>query len=105
MGSYSWAPNYITGSPSAAFDACGVRAAVTNDPAAAASGMPGTALRLSRNKANILASSSTRYRIGAGLSPNPSLPTVNRRANIGGGMEARCFGLEQPIVVSANALS
>ncbi|MDR3663513.1 MAG: hypothetical protein P4L86_24545, partial [Mycobacterium sp.] len=87
MGSYSWAPNWITSPPPAGFDARGVRAGVSVDPTMAASGMPGSALGVSPNKADLLTSSSTRYRIGAGLSPNPTLPTVTPGTNIGAGME------------------
>ncbi|WP_280825323.1 hypothetical protein [Mycobacterium sp. OTB74] len=87
-GSYTFAPNIIAVPPPAGYDARGVRAAVTSDPSAAASGLPGSALGLSPNKANALTSSSSRYRIGAGLVPNPSLPTVNPGMNIGAGMEA-----------------
>jgi hypothetical protein len=86
-GSYQYYYNVIPVPPPAAFDARGVRAAVSNDPAAAASGLPGSALGLSPNKANMLTSSSTRYRIGAGSVANPSLPTVTPGTNIGAGME------------------
>ena len=88
MGSYTYAPNWITSPSPAGFDARGVRAGVTNDPSMAATGMPGSALGLSPNKANALTASSSRYRIGAGLVPNPALPTVNPGMNIGAGMEA-----------------
>jgi hypothetical protein len=88
MGSYTNAPNIIAVPPPVAYDARGVRAAVTSDPSAAASGLPGSALGLSPNKANALTSSSSRYRIGAGMVPNPSLPTVYPGMNIGAGMEA-----------------
>ncbi|MUM07997.1 hypothetical protein B5P44_24795 [Mycobacterium sp. CBMA 213] len=88
MGSYSFPANIIAVAPPAAFDARGIRAAAGIDPAMAANGMPGSALGLSSNKPNVLTSSSTRYRIGAGLSPNPTLPTVNPGINIGAGMEA-----------------
>ncbi|MGB8406146.1 MAG: hypothetical protein WCE30_18975 [Mycobacterium sp.] len=88
MGSYSWAPNYITSPPPVGFDARGIRAGITNDPAAAPTGMPGSALGVSPNKSNLLTSSSTRYRIGAGTVPNPSLPSVAPGTNVGAGMEA-----------------
>lgn len=87
MGSYTFAPNWITSPPPAAYDARGVRAAVSVDPSMAADGMPGSALGLSPNKSNMLTSSSTRYRVGAGLSPNPTLPSVAPGTNIGAGME------------------
>jgi hypothetical protein len=87
MGSYTFAPNWITSPPPAAYDARGVRAAASVDPAMNADGLPGSALGLSPNKANLLTSSSTRYRIGAGMSPNPTLPTVAPGTNIGAGME------------------
>ncbi|MDR3660639.1 MAG: hypothetical protein P4L86_09620 [Mycobacterium sp.] len=87
MGSYTFAPNWITSPPPVANDARGVRALASVDPTMAADGMPGSALGLGPNKANLLTSSSTRYRIGAGLSPNPTLPTVNPGTNIGAGME------------------
>ncbi|TLH49692.1 hypothetical protein C1S80_28770, partial [Mycolicibacterium aubagnense] len=64
-----------------------MRAAASVDPAMNADGLPGSALGLSPNKANLLTSSSTRYRIGAGMSPNPTLPTVAPGTNIGAGME------------------
>lgn len=88
MGSYSWPANIIAVAPPAAVDARGIRAAAGIDPIMSANGMPGSALGLSPNKANVLTSSSTRYRIGAGLSPNPTLPTVNPGMSIGAGMEA-----------------
>ncbi|MGB8402816.1 MAG: hypothetical protein WCE30_01930, partial [Mycobacterium sp.] len=88
MGNYSFPANIIPVYPPATVDARGIRATVSNDPTMAAQGMPGSALGLSPNKANILTSSSTRYRIGAGTSPNPALPTVNPGVNIGAGMEA-----------------
>ncbi|MDH6245090.1 hypothetical protein [Mycobacterium sp. OTB74] len=88
MGSYSFNPNIIPVGPPAGFDARGIRAAATNDPSAAASAMPGSTPGLSPNKANALTASSSRYRIGAGSSPNPSLPTINPGMNIGAGMEA-----------------
>lgn len=87
-GSYSYPYSIIAVPAPATTDARGVRAAATADPSATASGMPGSQLGLSPNKPNALTSSSTRYRIGAGSSPNPSLPTVNPGANIGAGMEA-----------------
>ncbi|MUL48910.1 hypothetical protein FZI85_20090 [Mycobacterium sp. CBMA293] len=87
MGSYSNLFNIIAVPPPAAFDARGIRATAGVDPAMAADGMPGSALGLSPNKANLLTSSSTRYRIGASLNPNPILPTVNPGTNIGAGME------------------
>ncbi len=87
MGSYSWPANIIAVAPPAAFDARGVRAAAGVDPAMAGDGMPGSALGLSPNKPNVLTSSSTRYRIGAGSSPAPTLPTVNPGTNVGAGME------------------
>lgn len=87
MGSYSNWFNIIAVAPPAAFDARGVRATAGVDPAMEADGMPGSALGLSPNKANALTSSSSRYRIGAGLSPNPTLPTVTPGTNIGAGME------------------
>ncbi|WGI32311.1 hypothetical protein [Mycolicibacterium aubagnense] len=88
MGSYSWPANIIPVPPPAAFDARGIRATVGVDPAMAADGMPASALGLSPNKANVLTSSSTRYRIGAGSSPAPTLPTVNPGINVGAGMES-----------------
>ncbi|MHA7662216.1 hypothetical protein [Mycolicibacterium sp. HS_4_1] len=94
MGSYTFAPNWITSPPPAAYDARGVRAAASVDPAMNADGLPGSALGLSPNKANLLTSSSTRYRIGAGMSPNPTLPTVAPGTNIGAGMEGSA--LEDP---------
>ena len=87
MGSYTFAPNWITSPAPAGFDARGVRAMAGVDPAMAASGMPGSALGLSPNKSNLLTSSSTRYRVGAGSSANPSLPTVAAGTNVGAGME------------------
>lgn len=87
MGSYTFAPNWITSPAPSGFDARGVRAVAGVDPAMAASGMPGSALGLSPNKSNLLTSSSTRYRVGAGSSANPSLPTVAPGTNIGAGME------------------
>lgn len=87
MGSYSNMFNIIAVPPPAAFDARGIRATAGVDPAMAANGMPGSALGLSPNKANMLTSSSTRYRIGAGMNPNPTLPTVSPGTNIGAGME------------------
>ncbi len=87
MGSYTFAPNWITSPPPAAYDARGVRASASVDPAMNADGLPGSALGLAPNKANLLTSSSTRYRIGAGMSPNPTLPTVAPGTNIGAGME------------------
>ena len=88
MGSYTFAPNWITSPPPAAYDARGVRAVAGVDPGGVASGMPGSALGLAPNKSNLLTSSSTRYRIGAGLSPAPTLPSVAPGTNIGAGMEA-----------------
>jgi hypothetical protein len=87
MGSYTFAPNWITSPAPTGFDARGVRAVAGVDPTMAANGMPGSALGLGPNKSNLLTSSSTRYRVGAGLSPNPSLPTVAPGTNIGAGME------------------
>ncbi|MEZ0052510.1 hypothetical protein ABIA30_003528 [Mycobacterium sp. MAA66] len=88
MGSYTFAPNWITSPPPVGFDARGVRAGITNDPAAATSGMPGSALGVSPNKSNLLTSSSTRYRIGAGMGPSTALPSVAPGTNVGAGMEA-----------------
>lgn len=85
-GSYSYPYSIIAVPAPATTDARGVRAAATVDPSATASGMPGSQLGSSPNKPNILTSSSTRYRVGAGSSPNPSLPTVNPGTNIGAGM-------------------
>lgn len=88
MGSYTFAPNWITSPPPVGYDARGVRAMASVDPAMNASGMPGSALGMSPNKSNLLTSSSTRYRIGAGMSPNPTLPSVAPGTNVGAGMEA-----------------
>ncbi len=87
VGNYTFAPNWITSPPPAAYDARGVRASASVDPAMNAEGLPGSALGLSPNKANLLTSSSTRYRIGAGMSPSTSLPAVAPGTNIGAGME------------------
>jgi hypothetical protein len=94
MGSYSFPANIIAVSPPAGFDARGVRAGVTNDSAMATDGLPGSALGLTANKPNALTSSSTRYRVDAGLSPNPTLPVVTPGTNVGAGMEAQV--LEDP---------
>lgn len=87
MGSYTFAPNWITSPAPAGFDARGVRAMAGVDPAMAATGMPGSALGLSPNKSNLLTSSSTRYRVNAGETASPSLPTVAAGTNVGAGME------------------
>lgn len=86
-GSYSFPYSIIAVPAPATTDARGIRAAATADPGAEASGIPGSQLGLSPNKPNALTSSSTRYRIGAGSNPSPSLPTVNPGTNIGAGME------------------
>lgn len=88
MGSYTFAPNWITSPAPSGLDARGIRATAGVDPAMAASGLPGSALGLSPNKANLLTSSSTRYRIGAGTTASPVLPSVAPGTNVGAGMEA-----------------
>jgi len=88
VGSYTFAPNWITSPAPSGLDARGVRATGGVDPAMEANGLPGSALGLSPNKANLLTSSSTRYRIGAGTSASPLLPAVAPGTNIGAGMEA-----------------
>jgi len=88
MGSYTFAPNWITSPAPSGLDARGIRATASVDPAMAANGLPGSALGLSPNKANLLTSSSTRYRIGAGTSASPVLPSVAPGTNVGAGMEA-----------------
>lgn len=87
MGSYTFAPNWITSPAPSGFDARGIKATASVDPTMAASGMPGSALGLPPNRSNLLTSSSTRYRVGAGETPSPSLPAVAAGPNIGAGME------------------
>ncbi|MBO0681328.1 hypothetical protein JRC04_28025 [Mycolicibacterium sp. S2-37] len=91
-GSFSFPYNVILVGPPAAFDARGVNATATVDPAQSAFGMPGDALGNSPPPPNSLTGSNALYGISAGGVDAPPPPGT---VNIAAGHPA-ATGLEDP---------
>ena len=91
-GSYMYNYNVIPVGPPALFDARGIRAGATGDPASQATGMPGSALGPGPWKSNFLGTSAnTRLHINAGEAPaqqsntpGPVIGAINGVAITGG---------------------